>query len=940
MTNLESKSEPRERGIAVHNNIWHAQEVEQVLTSLNSHPHQGLSSDEASRRLEEFGPNELRKEEKVSAWALFFNQFKNVLIIILLIATLLSLLIGEILDAAMISVIVLLSAVLGFVQEYKAEKALEALKKMLSPMVTVLREGREQEVPGKALVPGDILLLESGDKIAADARLIEVRSLECDEAALTGESIPVRKDVALFGRDIAVGDRKNMAFAGTIVTYGRAKAVVTATGMKTEFGQIAEQVAAAEPKKTPLEKRTAEIGKWLGIISLTICVVVAGVITMREAFSGWLTMEFIINAAMFAVALAVAAVPEALAAIVTGALAIGMHQMAKQNALVRKMPAVETLGCATVICSDKTGTLTKGEMTVRKIFVAGRMIEVTGAGYEPKGEFRGDVLSAVDEDQPLRELLRAGFLCNDSQLEEEDEKWSIKGDPTEGALVVAAAKAGLAIRETRLSSPRLEEIPFSSERKRMTTVHEEADGRRAAYMKGAPEEVLGRCSHILTDRGVIALSGNEKTALLMTNHEMARAALRVLAIAFRSMPAEKTHCDEDDEQSMVFLGLVGMMDPPREEAIEAVRTCRKIKIKPVMITGDHEITARTIAKEIGIFEEGDIVLSGEKLATMAEEELEEIVDKVTVYARVSPIDKLKIVRAWKSRGEVVAMTGDGVNDAPALKQADIGIAMGITGTEVTKDASDLVLSDDNFATILKAIERGRWIYDNIKKYLTYLLRCNITEVVVIGGIVLIKGPGYLPLLAAAILYINLATDGLPALALGISPPDPDIMERPPRNPKESVFSPDVLTFIAMALVIETPFFYYLFFHELSDIAQARTEIFFLFIIVELVIALNFRSLRFSVFKVPPHRWLNLAILSQIILVAGLVQLPSVRESFGILRPSLSGLAIILAFSLFVFLAMEAVKALLRRKLTPNFGDRKSRRDLSRFTPGARRGRSR
>jgi Ca2+-transporting ATPase len=899
--------------MVMHNNIWYAEEAEKVLASLNSHPYQGLTSDEASRRLEKFGLNELKKEEKVSAWALFFNQFKNSLIIILLIATALSVLIGEILDAAMIAVIVLLSAVLGFIQEYKAEKALEALKKMLSPLVTVLRESREEEVPCKALVPGDILLLEAGDKIAADARLVEVRSLECDEASLTGESIPVRKDIAPLGADIAVGDRKNMVFAGTIVTYGRAKAVVTATGMKTEFGQIAEQVAAAEPKKTPLEKRTTEIGKWLGFISLTICVVVAGVSTIREAFLGRLTMQFIINAAMFAVALAVAAVPEALTAIVTGALAIGMHQMSKRNALVRKMPAVETLGCATVICSDKTGTLTKGEMTVRRIFTARRMIEVTGAGYEPKGEFKGTVSSSVDEDQALHLLLRATLLCNDSQLEEKDGKWSIKGDPTEGALVVAAAKAGLPIRETRLSSPRLEEIPFSSERKRMTTVHEEPNGRRTAFMKGAPEEVLSRCSHILTDSGVAVLSGNEKTALLKINREMAQAALRVLGMAFCHLPTGKKNCSPEDEQGMVFLGLIGMMDPPREEAIEAVRTCKKIKIKPVMITGDHEITACTIAEEIGIYTPGDLVLSGEKLAAMPQEELEKIVDKVTVYARVSPIDKLKIVRAWKSRGEVVVMTGDGVNDAPALKQADIGIAMGITGTEVTKDASDLVLNDDNFATILKAIERGRWIYDNIKKYLTYLLRCNITEVAVIGGIVLIKGPDYLPLLAAAILYINLATDGLPALALGISPPDPDIMERPPRDPKESVFSSDVLTFISMALIIETPFFYFLFFNELTDIAQARTEIFFLFIIVELVIALNFRSLRFSVFKVPPHRWLILAILSQVVLVAGLVELPSVRESFGILRPTASGLAIILGFSLFVFLAMEVVKAFLRRK---------------------------
>lgn len=895
--------------------IWHAEETEKVLLSLNSDPHHGLTFEEGRRRLEVFGLNELRKEEKVSPLGLFLNQFKNVLILILLVAVILSVAIGEVLDAAMIAAIVLLSVVLGFVQEYKAEKALAALKKMLAPMVTVLREGREQEIPCRDLVPGDILLLEAGDKIAADARLLEVRSLECDEAALTGESIPVRKNTLPLPPDIPVGDRKNMVFAGTIVTYGRAKAVVAATGMNTEFGLIAGQVAAAEPKKTPLEKRTAEIGKWLGFLALTICVVVAGASTVREALTGHLTMEFIIQAAMFAVALAVAAVPEALAAIVTGALAIAMHQMAKRNALVRKMAAVETLGCTTVICSDKTGTLTKGEMTVRRIFVAGRMIEVTGAGYEPKGEFRGDVFLSREQDRPLAELLRAGLLCNDSQLEERDGKWTIKGDPTEGALVVAAAKAGLSVKETRLSMPRLEEIPFSSERKRMTTVHEELDGRRMAFMKGAPEEVISRCSHILTDRGILPLWEGQKWELLKINQDMAKGALRVLAVASKNVAPEKARCEEEDEQEMVFLGLVGMMDPPREEAIEAVRTCKKIHIKPILITGDHEITARTIAKEIGIFGEGDIVLNGEKLASMPEEELEKIVDKVTVYARVSPIDKLKIVRAWKKRGEVVAMTGDGVNDAPALKQADIGIAMGITGTEVTKDASDLVLSDDNFATILKAIERGRWIYDNIKKYLTYLLRCNITEVLVIGGIVLIKGPEHLPLLAAAVLYINLATDGLPALALGVSPPDPDILERPPRNPRESVFSPDVLAFIALALVIETPFFYFLFFHEFNEIAQARTEIFFLFIIVELVIAMNFRSLRFSVFEVPPHRWLILAILSQVVLIFLLVQIPAVRDSFGILKPTPSGLAIILGFSSLVFLAMEAVKWFLRKKLS-------------------------
>jgi Ca2+-transporting ATPase len=835
-----------------------------------------------------------------------------VLIIILLAAIVLSVLVGEVLDAVMIGIIVLFSALLGFVQEYKAERALEALKKMLAPMITVLRDGQEKEIPSRELVPGDVLLLEAGDKIPADGRLIEIQMLSCDEAALTGESIPVRKETVPLRSDIPASDRKNMVFTGTIVSYGRGKAAVTETGMNTEFGRIAEEVAAAETKKTPLEKRTAEIGRWLGIMAASICVLVAGISSLREAFSGRLSLEFVIDTVMFAVALAIAAVPEALTAIVTGALAIGMHQMAKRNALVRKMPAVETLGCATVICSDKTGTLTKGEMTVRKVYSGGSLFEVTGVGYDPAGEIVG-MVCGLETESPLERLLKAGLLCNDAHLQESEGRWMIKGDPTEGALVVAAAKAGLHVTETRLKHPRVEEIPFSSERKRMTTIHDEPDGRRVAYLKGAPEEVIGRCDFLMTSTGVMAFSQGDKEAALGASRDMASSALRVLGLAMRSFPAGRTGFGEGDEQELIFLGLVGMMDPPRPEAIEAVKTCRRIKIKTVLITGDHEITARAVAEEIGIYHPDDLVLNGETLAAMNEEDLGRIVDRVTVYARVSPIDKLKIVKAWKNRGEVVAMTGDGVNDAPALKQADIGIAMGITGTEVTKDAADLVLSDDNFATILKAIERGRWIYDNIKKYLTYLLRCNVTEVAVIGGIVLIKGPDYLPLLAAAILYINLATDGLPALALGIAPPDPDIMERPPRNPRESVFSRDVKTFIFMALVIETPFFYLLFFHEFSHLEHARTEVFFMFIIVELVIALNFRSLRFSVFKVPPHRWLILAILWETGLVSILIQFPSVRSAFGILVPTISDLAIIGGFSVFVFLAMETAKALLRHK---------------------------
>jgi P-type Ca2+ transporter type 2C len=899
-------------------NIWHAMESSDVLHELGTDTNKGLNEQQIEKRLNEYSYNELKKEERVSTFVLFVNQFKNALIIILLIATVLSFMVGEAVDSIFILVIVIFCAVLGFIQEYRAERALDALKKMLSPTITVLRGGKEEEAPSKELVPGDILIIEAGDKIPADARLIEVHAMRCDEASLTGESLPVGKISSVLSEKTVIADRKNMIFAGTTILYGRGKAVVTATGMNTEFGSIAQEMMSVESEKTPLEKRTAEIGKWLGIASLVICFLVAGFSVLRELYGGGkVDLPFIIKMVMFAVALAVAAVPEALAAIVMGALAIGMHQMAKNHALIRKMPAVETLGCTTVICSDKTGTLTKGEMTVRRIFSAGKTIEVTGAGYAPDGEFKGPGPVDTNKGTALHMFLKSGVLCNDSDLyENEEEKWLIKGDPTEGSLIVAAAKAGVHISETRLKNPRVEELPFSSERKRMTTVHQTEDGKKTACMKGAPEVLISACSHILEDNGIRALTADDKEQIMRVSEEMAQDALRVLGVAYRDL-IETCECSEESmENNMVFLGLVGMMDPPRDEVIEATKVCKRVGIQPVMITGDHQLTAMAVAKEIGFFNDGDMVLTGEELGKMSDDAFEKIVHRVTVYARVSPMDKLKIVKAWKKRGEVVAMTGDGVNDAPALKHADIGIAMGIAGTEVTKEAADMVLTDDNFATIVKAIELGRWIYDNIKKYLTFLLRCNITEVAVIGGIVLISGVEYLPLVAAAILYINLATDGLPALALGISPPDPDIMQRPPRDPREGVFSTDVKAFLSLAFVVEIPFFYFLFYHDFADMIYARTEMFFLFIIIEMIIALNFRSMRYSVFKVPPHKWLWIAIVWEFVLIALLIQFPIIRDTLGINIPSASMLGIILGFGLIVFFCMELIKVILKKKTQP------------------------
>jgi Ca2+-transporting ATPase len=884
----------------------HQQAAEAVLTTLGSDISRGLSGADVGKRLAQYGPNELSQQEKASPWELFFNQFKNVLVVILIAATILSALVGEYVDAAIILVIILFCAILGFVQEYRAEKALDALKGMLAPMITVLRDGTEREVASKDLVPGDILVLEAGDRIPADGRIVELHSLQCDEAPLTGESLPVTKEVTALRADAPVGDRKNMVFTGTTVTYGRAKAVVCGTGMRTEFGKIAEEVASVSQEKTPLERRTDEIGKWLGIITLAICALVLAVSFGREWMAGSFTMQTGLALVMFAIALAVAAVPEALAAIVTGALAIAMHKMAKHNALVRRMPAVETLGCTSVICSDKTGTLTKGEMTVRRIYTGAASHEVTGSGYSAEGALR-----TGGDDPGVLLLLHAGLLASDAIVAQDGTRWFVKGDPTEGALVVLATKGGFNTEAERQTHPRTEEFPFSSERKRMTTVHTRPDGARVAYMKGAPEVIIERCDRLQKGHGLVPLGAAERTQLFKANEQMAGDALRVLAVAYKELPAQDHYDEEQVEAGMVFLGLIGMMDPPREEAMKAVETCRQVHIRPVMITGDHKLTAVAVAREIGIFREGDKVLTGDELAKMEEAELAAIVEQVTVYARVSPMDKLKIVRAWKEKGHVVAMTGDGVNDAPALKHADIGIAMGISGTDVAKEAADMVLADDNFATIVKAIELGRWIYDNIKKYLTYLLRANITEVIVLGGVVMYLGPEYLPLLPAAILYINLASDGLPALALGLSPADPDIMKRPPRDPNESVFSFDVRTLILFGALIECPIFLWVFLEDLSNLEAARTQIFLMFVIIELILALNFRSLRYSLIEVLPHKWLIIAIVWELALLSILLQIDAVRDAFGIAMPGWSEVGFVLAIGVGVLISVECVKLVLR-----------------------------
>ena len=838
-------------------NLWHSKNVEEALIDLNV-TIKGLTSQQAQERLTKYGPNELKKEKGKSPLKLLLGQFTDILMIILLIATALSFVVGEATDAIIILAIVIASATLGFTQEYRSEKAVEALKKMTSPTASVLRDGKEVRIPAAELVPGDIILLYTGDKIPADGRLLEAFTMKTDEAPLTGESSAVNKSTLELPEQTQLNDRKNMVFTGTVVVYGRGKAVVTTSGMNTEFGKIAQMVQAAPLEKTPLEKRLSNVGKWIGILALVIAVsvgVIGIVVEQRPIF------EMI----LWSISLAVAAVPEALPAIVTGALAIGMYRMAKVSAIVKRLPAVETLGSTSVICSDKTGTMTKGEMTVRNIYVNQQTIKVTGIGYAPEGEFQVED-KKVAPDENLKTLLKVAVLCNDSGLEQDSQtrKWLVKGDPTEGALVVTAEKAGLNKEELEEQEPRVFEVPFSSERKRMTTIHTK-DGKRIAYMKGAPEMVIERCSKIVFDGKVQPFTKEDKTNHFKVTETLALQALRNLAFAYKELPNGTEEFKEEMEEDFVFVGIMSMIDPPRPEVKDAIAICRKAGIRVVMITGDHKLTATAVGKELNLLDEKDLascVLTGQDLEQMSDEQLADIVERVVIYARVAPEHKVRIVKAWKQKDQIVAMTGDGVNDAPALKMSDIGVAMGISGTEVSKEAADMILADDNFASIVKAVREGREIFDNIKKYLTYLLQCNIMEILVmffavvsVPYIARIITPGSdaglisdaaIALTAVQILWMNLVTDGLPAIALGVDPGDPDLMDRKPRKPNESIFSKDVKVYLTAIPIIMTVMLLIAFYshtpwigvdqYGIDHLLEARTQLLTAMIVMELVIA--------------------------------------------------------------------------------------------------------
>ncbi len=835
---------------------WHSQSAEEVLAQLAS-TSEGLSSHEAAQRLAANGPNELKEGKRISPLQIFLGQFKSLIIWILIAAGVISGVLGERVDAIAILAIVVLNAVIGFYQEFKAEKSIAALKKLTAPQASVRRDGQVTSISASGIVAGDILVVEAGDLVAADARLLEVASLRCIESALTGESEAVTKQPATLEQgDIPLGDRENMVFMGTSVAAGTGQAVVVATAMNTELGRIAGLIAeAGAEERTPLEKKLESFGRVLVWAALGIVALLFGLGLLR----GTKPFELF----MTSVSLAVAAVPEGLPAVVTVALALGVRRMARRRALVRKLAAVETLGSTTVICTDKTGTLTLGEMTVRALYVAGQSYEVTGEGYGPEGEVRFEGKKAEEPHlAPLLELATVILGCNNAHLVQEEGTWKTVGDPTEGALLAAAAKVGVNQERIDKELPKHHEIPFDSDRKRSTVIRKLPDGKLRAFINGAPDVLLERCTNLYTSTGVRPMTDADRQNIVAQNTAMAQQALRVLGSAYRDLdnasPADLT--TDAVEHDLVFVGLSGMYDPPRQEAKEAVAKCRAAGIRVVMITGDHPHTATAIAREIGIASDDDLAIAGVELDKMTDDELRQRAPKIAVYARVTAEHKLRIIHAWKANDAVVAMTGDGVNDAPAIKGADIGIAMGKSGTEVTKQAADMIVTDDNFASIVAAVEEGRGIYDNIRKTLQYLLAGNTGELLLMTICVIIGLPT--PLLPIHLLWINLVTDGLPALCLATDPIDPDVMKRRPRHRLESITDRSFLRTMAFTgfLTAGVAFAVYFYVLRTGTTETARTYAFAVLVFAELLRSFGARSETKPVWRISLFTNINLVVV--------------------------------------------------------------------------------
>ncbi len=854
--------------------LWHTLKAEEVVIQCRSDKDWGLHVEDADRRLAEVGPNALLGAPLVSPLSIFFGQFKDFMVLVLLGATGISFLLGELGDAITIVAIVIMNAVLGFVQEFRAEKSVETLKALTAPSAKVLRQGRLVELPARELVPGDVIELEAGDQVPADARVLTCRGLEAEEAGLTGESSSVAKQVdALSDPLLALGDRSNMVFMGTVISRGRARAIVVETGMHTEMGMIAHLMRETVQEQTPLQRRLEQLGKILVILSLLI----VGVVVVTGLFRG----EPLYQMFLTGVSLAVAAIPEGLPAIVTIALALGVQRMIRSHAIVRRLPAVETLGCTTVICSDKTGTLTRNQMTVTEMSTA------SAHWKRDQGSFADARDAAHNLDRKdFDHLMQGAALCNNASLNTEEPNVANgvgQGDPTEIAMLWATVEAG-ARRPSDLARAylRTDEIPFESERQRMAvSVKVPGEGPSSVYVKGAPDVIINLCTRFQKRGEVLPLDVKTRQEILKINDGMAEGALRVLAVAYRPLAIR-----EDSrrwEQNLVFLGLMGMIDPPRPEALEAVREATRAGVKTVMITGDHPKTAQAIAVELGMLGPHDEVITGRELDLLSDEELASRVARIRVYARVSPPHKLRVVKAWRQRGDVVAMTGDGINDAPAVKEADIGIAMGITGTDVTKEASAMILTDDNFATIVKAIEEGRSIYDNIRKFIRYLLACNVGEVLVMFLAAFFGMP--LPLLPIQILFVNLVTDGLPAMALGVDPVTPGVMSRPPRHPREGIFARGLGTkigFRGVLIGVSTILVFLLATGPLGmGLREARTMALATLIMSQLFHVFDARTEDRSFLEVGlfSNGWIIAAVSSSILMLLSIVYVPDLGHLF-------------------------------------------------------------
>ncbi len=894
---------------------WHALDVHDAVQALQTDGHAGLTPAQAKQRLDEYGPNELEEKAPPTFWERLWKQLTDFIIIILLVAAVVSALLGDWIEAVVIMSIVVLNAAVGVIQESRAEEALAALKKMAAPDAQVIRGGHRLTVPTRELVVGDVVVLEAGSIIPADLRLTQTMNLQIEEASLTGESVPVSKRAEVTMKaDATIGDRHNLAFMSTIVTYGRAQGAVMATGMQTEIGKIAAMIQSVEEEDTPLQKKLDQLGKQLGVGSLVICGLVFVVGVLRPVVLGIPVLDWVAHFKgffMLAVSLAIAAVPEGLAAVVTICLALGMQEMVKRNALIRNLPAVETLGSAMVICSDKTGTLTQNQMTTVRIWANETEYALTGRGYTPEGhfEFDGEVIDLADH-STLRNTLWGGVMCNDAGLETNDgdgPEYKMIGDPTEGAMVIAGAKAGYWRDKLEVNYPRVNEIPFDSDRKRMTTIHglDGADSEKlcpvpsqasgtgyVAVTKGAPDLVLDQCAQFQTDNGPIPLTAELREKIFEANSALASQALRVLAVAYRSlpeMPADVTPAEVEND--LVFVGLEGMIDPARPEVMPAVEKAQGAGLRTVMVTGDYAATAAAIAKEIGILRPGHETISGAELEAMSDEELDRRVDSVDVFARVAPHHKMRIVSALRDRGNIVAMTGDGVNDAPALKQADIGIAMGITGTDVTKQTADMVLTDDNYVSIVSAIEQGRVIYSNIRKFVYFLISCNVAEVMILF-LATLFGWGA-PLTAIQLLWLNLLSDGGPALALGLEKGDPDLMDRPPRAPDEPVINREMVIGVAVQTVAITSSVlaaywlglnYFAAAYNTDPMITAETMAFVTLVLSELFRAYTSRSERYPLFKLGlfTNKYMQYAVAFSAFLLLFVVYIPvpAVRDIFN------------------------------------------------------------